>query len=120
MKVVGTQLSNQRRDTRVSVMPIQIEIEGETYTAVDWSLGGFLIEGYAGGLSAGEEIMIAIQVSTGGVSFNHAARAEVVRINPHGNQLAANFVGLESATLSTLEGWLTGRLRRKIQRDKTG
>ena len=44
MKIVGIQLSNRRRDKRVSVMPIQIELEGKVYTAIDWSLGGFLIE----------------------------------------------------------------------------
>ena len=44
MKIIGIQLRNQRRDKRVSVMPIQIELEGEVYTAIDWSLGGFLID----------------------------------------------------------------------------
>ena len=120
MKVVGTQLSNRRRDKRISVRPIQIELEGEVYTAIDWSLGGFLIEGYAGRLRPGEEVMIAIQVIASEVEFNHVARAELIRIDPHGNQLAANFVGLDSATLATLEGWLTGRLRRRQKRKKAG
>jgi hypothetical protein len=120
MKIVGTQLSNRRRDKRVSVMPIEIELEGKVYTAIDWSLGGFLIEGYAGRRRPGDEVTIGIQVIASGVEFNHVAQAEVVRIDPHGKQLAANFVGLDSATLGDLEGWLTGRLRRRQKRKKAG
>ncbi len=120
MKIIGIQLRNQRRDKRVSVMPIQIELEGEVYTAIDWSLGGFLIEGYVGRRRPGDEVVIAVQVFTSDVEFNHAASAEVVRIDPLGKQLAANFVGLDSATLADLEGWLTGRLRRKQKRKNAG
>lgn len=120
MKIIGIQLKNQRRDKRTSAMPIQIELEGEVYTAIDWSLGGFLIEGYAGRLRPGDEVMIAIQVFANEVEFNHAAQAEVVRIEPLANQLAANFVGLDSAALADLEGWLTGRLRRQQRRKKAG
>lgn len=120
MKIIGIQLRNQRRDKRVSVLPIQIELEGEVYTTVDWSLGGFLIEGYTGRRRPGDEVMIAIKVFASDVEFNHAASAEVVRIDPLGNQLAANFIGLDSAALADLEGWLTGRLRRKQKRKKAG
>lgn len=120
MKIVGTQLSDRRRDRRLSVLPIQIEIEGETYTATDWSLGGFLIEGYTGSLQPGEEVMVALQVTAQGVDINHVVRAEVVRIDEHGNQLAANFCRLDSDVLDMLEGWLTGRLRRKPRRKNSG
>ena len=118
MKIVGTQLHNRRRDNRVSVMPIQIELKGHSYTTTDWSLGGFLIDGYSGRLSAGDEVMVAIQVIADGVEFSHVARAEVIRNDSRSGQLAANFLQLDSATIATLEGWLTGRLRRKVQRDK--
>ncbi len=120
MKIVGTQLHNRRRDKRVSVMPIQIEIEGKSYTTTDWSLGGFLIEEYSGRLSAGDEIMVAIQVIAGAVEFSHVARAEVIRNDTRSGQLAANFLQLDNATIANLEGWLTGRLRRKAQRGKAG
>lgn len=120
MKIVGIQLSNRRRDKRISVVPIQIELEGKVYTAIDWSLGGFLIEGYAGRRRPGDEVMITLQVLASGVEFNHVAQAEVVRIDPLGKQLAANFVGLDAAALGDLEGWLTGRLRRKQKRKKAG
>jgi hypothetical protein len=120
MKIIGLQLSNRRRDQRISVMPIQIELDGETYTSLDWSLGGFLIEGYEGQRRPGEEMMVGLQVIAQGVEFNHVARAEVVRIDPHGNQFAANFVALDNATLDTLEGWLTGKLRRKNRHKEAG
>lgn len=120
MKIVGTQLSNRRKDQRISVTPIQIELDGETYTSLDWSLGGFLIEGYEGQRRTGEEMTVGLQVIARGVEFNHVARAEVVRIDPHGNQFAANFVALDNATINTLEGWMTGRLRRKKRHKAAG
>lgn len=120
MKIIGVQLSNQRRDKRVSAIPIEIELEGEVYTTLDWSLGGFLIDGYAGRRRPGDEVTITIRVAANEVEFNHVAGAEVVRIDSLGKRLAANFVGLDSETLADLEGWLTGRLRRQQKRKKAG
>ncbi len=120
MRIIGTQLHNRRRDIRVSVMPIEIVLEGEVYTVIDWSLGGFLVEGYPGKLSAGEEILIEIQINFDGAEYHHAARAEVTRTDPCVGQLAANFLALDNSTIATLEGWMTGRLRRKAPHNKTG
>lgn len=120
MRIVGTVVANRRRDKRVSVVPIRIELEGETYTSLDWSLGGFLIEGYIGRRLPGEEVMIGIQVVAKGVEYDHVARAEIIRVDRHAGQLAANFVSLDDATLNTLEGWLTGRLRRTKRRETAG
>jgi predicted component of type VI protein secretion system len=120
MKIVGTQVSNRRRDRRVSTVPIAIELEGKVYTSLDWSLGGFLIEGYDGKRRPGQEVTVGIQVVAGETELNHVARAEIVRVDLGTNQLAANFTALDNATLNTLEGWLTGRLRRQALRQKAG
>ncbi len=119
LRIVGTQVHNRRRDRRVSVMPIQIELEDEIYTVLDWSLGGFLVEGYSGRLSTGDQVMTEILIIANGVEFRHVIRAEVTRTDPCVGQLAANFLALDNATIATLEGWLTGRLRRKTQGGKT-
>ena len=55
-----------------------------------------------------------------GKEFHNVVPIEVVRVDPHGNQLAANFTTLDDVTMTTLEGLLTGRLRRQMMRQKAG
>ena len=114
MKIVGVETANRRRDKRVDTWPILIELEGKMYATVDWSLGGFLIDGYDGKRRRGEEITVGILVKAGQSELSHVARAEIVRRNFETGQLAANFMLLDNATLDTLEGWMTGRLRRHM------
>lgn len=118
MKIVGTEVSDSRRDKRVDTIAIEIEIEDTIYTTLDWSLGGFLVDGYQGDQQPGDEIIVGISVTVGDKEYCHVARAEIIRIEAASNQLAANFMGLDSATIGTLEGWMTGRLRRQAQRGK--
>ena len=120
MKIVGSELSNRRRDRRTEATPIHIELDGETLTTLDWSLGGFLVEGYDGYLHTGDQLAVEIGFELDGTEFRHVAPIEVVRVEPYGNQLAANFIGLDNDTMSALEGLLTGRLRRQLMRKKAG
>ena len=116
MKIVGVEMANRRRDKRVETWPILIELEGKVYPTVDWSLGGFLIDGYDGKRRRGEEITVGILVKAGTEQLSHVARAEIVRRDVLAGHLAANFIGLDNATVDTLEGWLTGGLRRRMLR----
>jgi hypothetical protein len=116
MKIVGVGAANRRRDKSVDVRPIQVELEGRRYETVDWSLGGFLIEGYQGDRRPGQPITVGLTVSAGGRVFEHVARAEIVRIHTDTGRLAANFTDLDAAAVDTLEGWLTGRLQRQARR----
>lgn len=114
MKIVGVEAANRRRDKRMETWPILIELEGKVYPTVDWSLGGFLIEGYDGRRRRGEEITVGILVKAGGAELSHVVRAEIVRRSVEAGRLAANFILLDNDTLDTLEGWMTGRLRRRM------
>lgn len=110
---VHTKVEDARRDKRIDAISLEIELEERFYTTVDWSLGGFLIEGYEGRRRPGEIITIGITVKVGEDTYEHAARAGVVRFVPGKNQLAARFLRLDPATVNTLEGHMTGRLRRR-------
>ena len=118
MKVVSSELANRRRDKRVEAPLINIQIDGLALSTIDWSLGGFLVEGYDGHLRAGDHATVEIVFEIDGKGFHNVAPIEVVRIEPYGNQLAANFTTLDDATMTTLEGLLTGRLRRQMMRQK--
>ena len=91
MKVVSSELANRRRDRRVEAPLINIQIEGMALATIDWSLGGFLVEGYDGSLRAGDHATVEIEFEIDGREFHNVVPIEVVRIDPYGNQLAANF-----------------------------
>ncbi len=110
---VHTKVDDARRDKRIDAISLDIELEDRFYTTVDWSLVGFLIDGYNGRRRPGEVITIGITVKVGEETYEHAARAGVVRFVPGKNQLAARFLRLDARTVNTLEGHMTGRLRRR-------
>ena len=110
---VHTKVDDARRDRRIDTISLEIELEEQFYTTVDWSLGGFLIEGYEGRRQPGEVVTIGITVKVGEETYEHTARVGVVRLVPDKNQLAARFLRLDAATVNTLEGYMTGRLRRR-------
>ena len=110
---VHTKVEDARRDRRIDAISLEIELEKQFFTTIDWSLGGFLIEGYEGRRRPGDIIIIGITVKVGEETYEHAARAGVVRFVPDKNQLAARFLRLDAATVNTLEGHMTGRLRRR-------
>ena len=120
MNIVCSELSNRRRDGRTDAASINIEFDDVTVTTLDWSLGVFLVEGYDGRLHSGDQVAVGIGFEVDGHHFHHVTPIEVVRVEPYSNQPAANFIGLDNETMSTLEGLLTGRLRRQIMRQKVG
>jgi len=105
--------ASRRRDRRLEMPPIQIVIDDGTYETTNWSLGGFLIGSYTGRRGVGEETTVEIVVVVGPRRYVHRVAVEIVRVFPAVEELAAQFVKLDPAALDTLEGWMTGRLRRQ-------
>jgi len=111
-KIVAVGRKNRRRDHRVTIPPIALELEDQVYTTRDWSLGGFRVAPYRGVGLPGQMISVVISVTVGRDIYRHEAKAEVVRINPLDRTLAARFTAIDAGAIATLEGLLTGRLRR--------
>jgi len=115
-RVVGVDFPNRRRDRRNAIPPIQLELDGEVYTTVDWSLGGFLIAPYRGRARPGMQFPVVIVIRIGDRVYRHRAEAEVVRAPAVRKQVAARFTRLEPDAVDTMEGLITGRLRRLQRR----
>lgn len=114
--LVGVDMSARRRDRRNALPPIAIEIEDKTYTTVDWSLGGFRILPYEGAGRVGDTLALNLVIGVAGESYRYRATAEVMRIDRRTGSLAASFKGLPPEAIDTLEGHLTGRLRRQARK----
>jgi len=112
-KIIGFALPDRRRDRRVMMPPIQIEIAGEAFTTVDWSLGGFLAGPYAGKLKKGESVRVTIIATIRGELHRHPADAEVIRDGRKDGYLAAKFDQLDGTAIDTLERVIMERMRRR-------
>ncbi|MBT5050803.1 MAG: hypothetical protein HOM58_20045 [Rhodospirillaceae bacterium] len=118
MKIVGTTINERRRDSRPKLPPIKVQIDGKVYATSEWTLGGFLIDKYVGSRRAGGIMTMIVLVEVEDQKFEHFVDAQVVRIDRDRLTMAAKFIEMDPDTIETLDGWLTGRLRRKIKKDQ--
>lgn len=116
MKIVGTTINERRRDSRPTLPAIKLQIDGKVYATSKWTLGGFLIEKYVGDRRIHDIFTMIIFVEVGGQKFEHFVDAEVVRIDHDELIMAGKFIELDTDAVETLDGWLTGRLRRKAKK----
>jgi len=116
MRVVARTVRERRRNARPKLSPIRLKFGGEPYKTTEWTLGGFMVEGYIGKHSAGSTIAVDIYIDIDRDTIHHSVFAEIARIDRHDRKLAAQFVELEPEVLDDLESWMTGRLRRKLAR----
>ena len=84
----------QRQHPRHAHPPIRIDLDGKSYTTVDWSKGGFLIAAYEGPCRPGDHTLIDLTIPTGGRTVRYTAEVVVARISRDDRQLAAKFVRL--------------------------
>ena len=116
MRVVGKTVNERRRDSRPKLPPIRLKFGGEPYKTTEWTLGGFMVDGYIDTHSVGSTIAVDLFIEIGKETIKHSVYAEVARIDRHERQLAAQFVDLDPEVLDFLESWMTGRLRRQMAR----
>jgi hypothetical protein len=111
MTIVGS-ASYHRKDNRIEV-PIAISFGGERYPTLDWSLGGFRVQGYKGKLLPGHEFKLD------GVGFDvenvYSLSVDCKVVRSHDGQLAASFVELTPQVYDALEALM---MRRKKYFDK--
>ena len=118
MRVVGKTVNERRRNSRPKLPPIRIRFGGEPYKTAEWTLGGFMVEGYIDKHCVGDTIAVDIFIDIDKETIKHSVFAEVARIDRHDRKLAAQFVELDPEVLDSLESWMTGRLRRQLARKK--
>jgi hypothetical protein len=111
-QVVGIEHTERRRNRRSALPQIEIEFDGDVYVTTNWSLGGFMVEPYDGRRRTGDLLSVSIVVKVNDKEFRHRTDAQVVRRRRAAGQLAAHFQGIPPEAIDTLDGLITGRLRR--------
>lgn len=95
--------------------PLDIEINGHTYPALDWSLSGFRIGEVRSLGLAGEKVKAKIAVHISEFEFKFEAMAELLRLDPEKREAAFSFIGLSTEQIRALgfisAAHLSGRLK---------
>ena len=100
---------DSRRHERGGDPTISVTFEGSTYSAVDWSLGGLLIEGYGGKMTPGGLFTIEEIGPEGGRMTGVEVRARVVRVESDPRQLVVSFLDINHSAYRLLQGLMAQR-----------
>ena len=92
---------------------LTIEIDGGFYPTQDWSMGGFRISGYGGGLAVGDRFAARMFGTIRGRQVEARVFATVVRLDRDSGELAASYYAFEHRAFETLERFATRQLRRR-------
>ena len=112
MNFVQTRRAERRRDKRLVQHVLTLELDGQFYSTMDWSLGGFGLDGYQGSLRPGSLVPVTFVLETGHRTYEQTAVASIVRNDDSRQKLAAKFDKLGNDAFDLLDGWQTGRLQR--------
>lgn len=104
----------QRAHARVDAPFIVVRIDDETYWTVNWSMGGMLIEGYDGRLTAGALFSVDAIGSDEKTLHSVHIRARVVRCEmdktqPNKRLLAITYLDLDDSAYTLLGDVLRAR-----------
>ena len=101
----------RRLRERVCDASLVVAFKGGTYTVANWSLGGFVIEGYRGPLTPGSLISVDAVGKVGGELARVKARARAVRKNAAKQTLAVSFLDLDNRAYEVLHEVMSERMR---------
>ena len=102
--VTDSKDQNRRLLERQSDPAIKLKIAGKTYVCVNWSLGGFLIEGYEGGMTTGSLLSIeGMGAATAKNMTKVAVSARVIRADSEAGNLALNILDIDSPAYNLLQ-----------------
>jgi hypothetical protein len=102
-----TSLGARRRTQRLVMPALRVLIEGHAHVTTDWSLGGLLVESYAGALRPGDDFSVPSVGPIDGPFIPVGIRGRVMR--REGEALAAEFLELDGRAFDALEALMRRR-----------
>lgn len=101
----------RRRHQRVTAPAITIQLDDELYQTLDWSMGGFMIEGYQGRLSPGALFILGRIAALDGALAVVKIRARVVRADAERQRLMVGFLAVDEQAYTILRDHMAARMR---------
>jgi multidrug resistance efflux pump len=113
MTVVRFDPPSMRKHDRVAA-PAAVVLDDVLYGTLQWSLGGFCIQGYRGDAVPGERRTVRFMLSFHGFEVGFGAEIEVVRVDPAAGTLAARYLDLGERERELLKHFLSGLVSGQI------
>lgn len=104
--------AERRRDRRLPLPIFSVRLDGVVYQTVNWSLGGLLIEGYAGDRAAGDGVQVDIKAKDATADFRMRIAVKVIRVVP-GESIALQFEAMSPAIYEFFEHCFADRFKRR-------
>jgi hypothetical protein len=104
--------AERRRDRRLPLPLFTVRLDGQTYQTLNWSLGGLLIEGYAGERVAGDAVQVEIKAKDNVADFRMRIAVKVIRVIP-GQSIALQFEAMDTAIYEFFERCFADRFKRR-------
>lgn len=104
-------IEDRRRHQRVSVPAITLLVDGRPYASHNWSLGGFMIEGYEGRLTPGALFTLDRIAMLDGTFAEVRVPARVVRADAAMQRLVIGFLALDERAYAILNEHMVERMR---------
>jgi hypothetical protein len=101
----------RRRYKRVTAPAITIQVDDMLYQTHDWSMGGFMIEGYEGRLSPGALFTLKRIATLEGNLAPVRVQSRVVRADPDRQRLMVAFLAVDEHAYAILSEHMAERLR---------
>lgn len=101
----------RRRYQRVAAPAITIQVDDVLYQTHDWSMGGFMIEGYEGRLTPGALFTLKRIVTLKGDLASVRVPSRVVRADPDRQRLMVGFLAIDEQAYAILSEHMAVRLR---------
>jgi len=110
----------KREHERVSDPAIRLKIGAKIYRSINWSLGGVLIDGYQGGLSAGSLLSIT-EIGLGkGIMTPVKVQARVIRADEEASFLAIQMLEIDQSAFAILQKLLATKMQVLKERPQPG
>lgn len=111
VKSEGFMGEERRRHERFTVPAVTLAFHGNRHTTENWSIGGFVIDGYQGALSAGALLVVEGICMPDGTMTAIEARARVVRMDRDEGRLVVSFLDLDGRAYAVLRDLMAERMR---------
>lgn len=96
---------DRRKHPRSERVQLVVRFDGQTYTAANWSMGGFLLDDYDGALSTGALVTVA-GLGTSSEDM-HAVELPARVVRTGSRSLAINYLGLDAEAYALLTASLS-------------
>jgi hypothetical protein len=104
--------AERRRDRRLPLPIFTVKLDGVTYQTMNWSLGGLLIEGYAGARAAGDVVQIDIKAKDNTADFRMRIAVKVIRVVT-AESIALQFEAMSTEIYEFFERCFANRFKRR-------